>query len=67
MKKHVESNLQINVRESGYDRFKCHALDNKVYVEYNRRQAEAMKRSEVRVEFNPNELTDEDINFIQTI
>lgn len=67
VKHHVETNTRINVRDSGFDRFKCHALENRVYVEYNRKQAQAMGRSEIRVEFNPNELTEEEIKFIQFI
>src|SRR5690625_4520771 len=67
VKKHLETNNQIDLRDTGYDRFKCHALKNKVYVEYNRKQAQAMGRSEIRVEFNPNELSEEEIQFIQFI
>lgn len=67
VKRHVESDPRINLRDTGYDRFKCHGLDNKIYVEYDRKQAEAMKRSEVRVEFNPNELTDEEKGLVQTL
>lgn len=67
VKKHIETNNQIDLRDTGYDRFKCHALKNKVYVEYNRKQAQAMGRSEIRVEFNPNELNEEEMQFIQFI
>ena len=67
VKKHLETNNQIDLRDTGYDRFKCHALKNKVYVEYNRKQAQAMGRSEIRVEFNPNELSEEEKQFIQFI
>ena len=67
MKKHLETNPRINLRDTGFDRFKCHALDNKVYVEYNRRQAQAMGRSEIRVEFNPNELNDEEKELIKHV
>src|SRR5699024_10229645 len=67
VKKHVETNHQIDLRDTGYDRFKCHALKNKVYVEYNRKQAQAMGRSEIRVEFNPNELSEEEKQFVQFI
>jgi hypothetical protein len=65
VKRHVESNNRIDLRDTGYDRFKCHALDNKVYVEYNRKQAKSMGRSEIRVEFNPNELCEEENQFVQ--
>lgn len=67
VKKHLETNSQIDLRDTGFDRFKCHALKNKVYVEYNRKQAQAMGRSEIRVEFNPNELSEEEKQFIQFI
>lgn len=67
LKKHVETNIRINLRDTGFDRFKCQALENKVYVEYNRKQAQAMGRSEIRVEFNPNELNDEEMEFVQFI
>ena len=67
VKKHVETNNQIDLRDTGYDRFKCQALKNKVYVEYNRKQAQAMGRSEMRVEFNPNELSEEEKQFVQFI
>src|SRR5699024_3527492 len=67
VKKHLETNNQIDLRDTGYDRFKCHALKNKVYVEYNRKQAQAMGRSEIRVEFNPNELSEEEKQFVQFI
>src|SRR5699024_9654813 len=67
VKKHLETNNQIDLRDTGYDRFKCHALKNKVYVEYNRKQAQAMGRSEIRVEFNPNELSEEEKQLVQFI
>lgn len=67
VKHHVETNIRINLRDTGFDRFKCHALENKVYVEYNRKQAQAMGRSEIRVEFNPNELNEEEKEFVQFI
>ena len=65
VKNHVETNTQINLRDTGFDRFICHALNNKVYVEYDKRKAQAMNRSEIRVEFNPNELNEEEKQFIQ--
>ena len=67
VKKHLETNAQINLRDTGFDRFICHALNNKVYVEYDKKKAQAMGRSEIRVEFNPNELSEEEIQFIQFI
>lgn len=67
LKHHVETNPRVDLRDTGFDRFKCHALNNKVYVEYNRKQAQAMQRSEIRVEFNPNELDLEEKEFVQFI
>ena len=67
VKHHVETNTQINLRDTGFDRFICHALNNKVYVDYDRKKAQAMNRSEIRVEFNPNELSEDEIQFIQFI
>lgn len=58
IKKAIENNPGINTWDTGFDRFKCSVFNNKVYVDYNRRQAEAIGRSEMRVEFNPNELND---------
>ncbi len=67
VKHHVETNLRINVLNSGFDRFECKALEDKVYVKYNRKQAQAMNCSEMRVEFNPNNLSDEEKQFIQLV
>lgn len=65
VKKHLETNVQINLRDTGFDRFVCHALDNKVYAEYDKKKAQAMGRSEIRVEFNPNELSEDEKQFVQ--
>lgn len=67
VKKHIENNPEINLWDTGFDRFKCNAFDNKIYVEYNRKQAQAMGRSEIRVEFNPNELSEDEKQFIQFV
>lgn len=67
VKKHVETSLRINLRDTGFDKFKAHALDNKVYIEYDRRLAKQLNRSEVRVEFNPNKLTEEEKEFVQFV
>ena len=67
VKKHLETNPQVNLRDTGFDRFICHAFNNKVYVEYDRKKAQAMKRSEIRVEFNPNELSEDEKQLIQFI
>src|SRR5699024_4344926 len=67
VKKHVETNLRINLRDTGFDKFKAHALDNKVYIEYDRRLAKQLNRSEVRVEFNPSKLTEEEKEFVQFV
>jgi len=53
LKNYVERDPRINLRDTGFDKFKVHALDNKVYVEYDRRLAKQLNRSEIRVEFNP--------------
>ena len=55
-KRLIETDPRIDLRDTGVDRFKCHALDNKLYVEYDRQLAKQLKRSEIRVEFNPSEL-----------
>lgn len=67
VKKHLETNVQINLRDTGFDRFVCHALSNKVYAEYDKKKAQAMGRSEIRVEFNPNELSEDEKQFVQFI
>ena len=67
IKKHIENNPEINLWDTGFDRFKCNVFDNKVYVEYNRKQAQAMGRSEIRVEFNPNELSENEKQIIQFV
>lgn len=66
-KRLIETDPRIDLRDTGVDRFKCHALDNKLYVEYDRQLAKQLKRSEIRVEFNPSELEKEDIDFIKFI
>jgi len=67
LKRIIENDPRLNLRDTGFDKFKCHALDNKVYVEYDRRLAEQLKRSEIRVEFNPNELTEDEIGFVEYV
>src|SRR5699024_10220045 len=67
LKKYAERDPRINVRDTGFDKFKAHDLDNKVYVEYDRRLAKQLNRSEVRVEFNPSKLSDEEKDFIQFV
>ena len=67
LKKHVERDPRINLRDTGFDKFKAHALDNKVYVEYDRRLAKQLNRSEIRVEFNPSKLSDEEKEFVQFV
>lgn len=67
LKRIVESDPRLNLRDTGFDKFKCHALDNKVYVEYDRQLAKQLKRSEIRVEFNPNELREDEIEFIKYV
>lgn len=67
VKEKLESLVSFDLRDVGYDRFKCHGLENRVFVEYNRKQAQAMGRSEVRVEFNPNELNTEEKQIIQYV
>lgn len=67
LKKILETDPRIYLRDTGFDKFKCHALDNKVYVEYDRRLAEQLKRSEIRVEFNPNECSEVEIEFIKFV
>lgn len=67
VKKHLETNPQVNLRDTGFDRFICHAFNNKVYIEYDRKKAQAMNRSEIRVEFNPNELSEDEKQLIQFI
>src|SRR5699024_12858126 len=51
----------------GFDKFKAHALDNKVYVEYDRRLAKQLNRSEIRVEFKSSKISDEEKDFIQFV
>ncbi|MGJ9842160.1 hypothetical protein ACRCGF_14330 [Staphylococcus aureus] len=67
LKNYVERNPRIDLRDTGFDKFKAHALDNKVYVEYDRRLAKQLNRSEIRVEFNPSKLSDEEKDFIQFV
>ncbi|HCV7170068.1 hypothetical protein [Staphylococcus sp. HMSC056G08] len=67
LKNYVERDPRINLRDTGFDKFKAHALDNKVYVEYDRRLAKQLNRSEIRVEFNPSKLSDEEKDFIQFV
>lgn len=66
-KRLIETDPRIDLRDTGVDRFKCHALDNKLYVEYDKRRAEQFKRSEIRVEFNPNELNEEEKDLIKFV
>lgn len=67
VKKHVETDARINLRDTGFDKFKCHALENKVFVEYDEKKGQALDRRPVRVEFNPNELTEEEKDFVQFV
>lgn len=67
LKKQIESDPRIDVTNTGYDKFRCTAFKNKVFVEYNRKKAQAMNHSEIRVEFNPNELTEEEKDLVQFI
>lgn len=67
IKKHIENNPEVNLWDTGFDRFKCNVFDNKVYVEYDKKKAQAMGRSEIRVEFNPNELSENEKEFIQFV
>lgn len=67
LKKQIESDPRIDVTNTGYDKFRCTAFKNKVFVEYNRKKAQAMNHSEIRVEFNPNELTEEEKGLVQFI
>lgn len=67
IKKHIENSPEINLWDTGFDRFKCNVFDNKVYISYNRKEAQAMGKSEIRVEFNPNELSENEKQFIQFV
>ena len=67
VKEKLESLASFDLRDVGFDRFKCHGLENRVFVEYNRKQAQAMGRSEIRVEFNPNELNEQEKQIIQYV
>jgi len=46
-------------------KFKAKALEEKVYIEYDRTKAQTWNRRNMRVEFNPNQLTTDDIIWLK--
>lgn len=56
----VAFDSNISVRDAKTDMFECHALSNKAYIRYDKYIGQALERRNMRIEFNPNELTREE-------
>ncbi|MCL7553916.1 urease accessory protein UreD, partial [Staphylococcus aureus] len=46
-------------------KFKAKALQEKVYIEYDKVKADTWDRRNMRVEFNPNKLTHDEIGYME--
>lgn len=60
----VAFDSNISVRDAKTDMFECHALSNKAYIRYDKYIGQALERRNMRIEFNPNELTREEEQYL---
>lgn len=60
----VAFDSNISVRDAKTDMFECHALSNKAYIRYDKYIGQALGRRNMRIEFNPNELTREEEQYL---
>lgn len=60
----VAFDSNIFVRDAKTDMFECNALSNKAYIKYDKHIGQAMERRNMRVEFNPNNLTGEEQRYL---
>lgn len=60
MAKFLGNNPYVDLWEKMNNRFKGKALNEKVYIEHDRLKADAWNRRNFRIEFNPNNLSDEE-------
>ncbi|OEK12744.1 replication initiation factor domain-containing protein [Staphylococcus saprophyticus] len=56
---------QIRLWDILQTKFKAKALEEKVYIEYDKVKADTWDRRNMRVEFNPNKLTHEEMNWLK--
>lgn len=67
LKSFLEKDPRVDLKDTGFDRFKCYGLNNKFYAEYDKKKSQFYNRNEIRIEFNPNKLSEEEINFIKCV
>ena len=58
-------NSQIRLQDILQTKFKAKALQEKVYIEYNKVKADTWDRRNMRVEFNPNKLSQEEMLWLK--
>ncbi len=58
---------QIRLWDILQTKFKAKALQEKVYIEYDKVKADTWDRRNMRVEFNPNKLTHEEMLWLNKI